>query len=74
MIGNANEWVADCYMLGYVGAPADGSAVDTQNCPQRSLRGAGWTSNPALSTSAARAAAPPAARLNAYGFRVARDL
>jgi hypothetical protein len=54
VIGNANEWVADCYRTGYVGAPADGSAIEMQGCPQRVVRGAGWSSNPFLSRSAAR--------------------
>jgi formylglycine-generating enzyme required for sulfatase activity len=74
MIGNANEWVADCYIPGYSSAPADGSAVDMQGCQQRSVRGAGWSSNPFVSRSAARTFAPPATRLNVDGFRIARDL
>ena len=74
MIGNANEWVADCYVDGYGAAPADGSAVEITGCQQRSVRGGGWSSNPYLSRSAARTYAPAAARLNVDGFRIARDL
>jgi carboxyl-terminal processing protease len=73
MIGNANEWVADCYTAGYAGAPADGSAADVPNCQQRAVRGAGWTSIPFLSRSAARSFATPLMRVNVDGFRIARE-
>jgi formylglycine-generating enzyme required for sulfatase activity len=74
MIGNIAEWVADCYFDGYAAAPADGSAFDMLGCQQRAVRGGSWGSNPYLSRSAARTYAPQNARVNLYGFRVARDL
>jgi formylglycine-generating enzyme required for sulfatase activity len=74
MIGNVNEWVADCYFDGYATAPSDGSAMEFTGCMQRSVRGGGWSSNPYNSRSAARTYAPPNARLQIDGFRVARDL
>jgi formylglycine-generating enzyme required for sulfatase activity len=74
MIGNVNEWVADCYVDGYGTAPTDGSAVEITNCQQRSVRGGGWSSVPYLARSAARTFAPANARLQVDGFRIARDL
>lgn len=37
--GNVAEWVADCYQNHYLGAPSDGSAVYTDNCSSRVVRG-----------------------------------
>jgi formylglycine-generating enzyme required for sulfatase activity len=74
MIGNLNEWVADCYVDGYATAPTDGSAVEVTGCQNRSVRGAGWSSSPYNARVAARTYAPNAARINVDGIRVARDL
>jgi formylglycine-generating enzyme required for sulfatase activity len=74
MIGNVAEWVADCYFDGYASAPTDGSAVDAAGCQARAVRGGSWGASPYLSRSAARSYAGAIARVNTYGFRVARDL
>ena len=74
MIGNVNEWVADCYMDGYAAAPKDGSAFEMAGCQQRSVRGGGWGANPYFARAAARSYAPSTARVNVDGFRVAREL
>ena len=74
MIGNVNEWVADCYVDGYGTAPTDGSAVEITGCQQRSVRGGAWGSVPYLVRSAARTFAPANARLQVDGFRIAQDL
>lgn len=42
MIGNANEFVQDCYVDGYIGAPVDGSARENGECEERVLRGGAW--------------------------------
>jgi formylglycine-generating enzyme required for sulfatase activity len=39
MLGNATEWVADCYHESYADAPADGSAWDESPCTYRVIRG-----------------------------------
>jgi formylglycine-generating enzyme required for sulfatase activity len=74
MIGNVNEWVADCYVDGYATAPIDGSVFEVTGCQYRSVRGGGWSSNPYYARAAARSYAPSAARMNVDGIRVARDL
>lgn len=73
MLGNAREWVEDCYVATYDGAPADGSAVDPKSCPTRVIRGGYWASNPADMRSANRARIGPSLRTHYMGFRVAMD-
>ena len=41
-LGNVWEWVDDCYHTSYDGAPADGSAWQTNDCNQRVIRGGSW--------------------------------
>ncbi|MGH1373758.1 MAG: bifunctional serine/threonine-protein kinase/formylglycine-generating enzyme family protein [Cellvibrionaceae bacterium] len=37
--GNVGEWIEDCYQDHYLGAPRDGSAVTSDNCSARVVRG-----------------------------------
>ena len=47
MIGNAGEWVEDCWHKDYSGAPSDGSAwTSGTDCRLRVLRGSGWPTRP----------------------------
>ncbi len=74
-IGNAREWVQDCYTASYRGRPQDGRAWDWGGgCEQRGVRGGSWATRPAQSRSAARGAEPQGLRQSDLGFRVARDL
>ena len=70
--GNVQEWVEDCYMPTYDGAPTDGSAR-TWNCPTRVLRGGSYLSPKIEVRPAARARIKADARQFYIGFRVARD-
>lgn len=70
--GNVQEWVADCYMPTYDGAPSDGSAR-TWNCPTRVLRGGSYLSRKTEIRPAARARMNAEALQFDIGFRVARD-
>ena len=74
MLGNAWEWVQDCYTLSYVGAPSDGSAWEEDDCAGRVLRGASWASTPKYLRAAHRGGEWPSFRSDYTGFRVARDL
>ncbi len=70
--GNVQEWVADCYMPTYDGAPTDGSAR-TWSCPTRVLRGGSYLSRKTEVRPAARSRTKAGALQFDIGFRVARD-
>lgn len=70
-LGNVWEWVEDCQSVNYVGAPNDGSARVSENCPQRVYRGGGW-SGPASVRAAVRNSNTPNYRSQLLGFRVVR--
>jgi formylglycine-generating enzyme required for sulfatase activity len=74
MLGNLSEWVEDCYNKSYEGAPTDGRAWTTADCPRRVLRGGNWSNSPAGVRSANRNGDPPSLRNMIVGFRVARTL
>ncbi len=44
MLGNAWEWVQDCWHETYEKAPADGSAWSDAECPRHVVRGGSWRS------------------------------
>jgi formylglycine-generating enzyme required for sulfatase activity len=73
-VGNAWQWVADCYHDSYAGAPADGSAWDAgADCPLRPRRGGAWNESSHDSRNSARVGVYATARNNDFGFRVVRD-
>jgi formylglycine-generating enzyme required for sulfatase activity len=74
MLGNVREWVQDCHIEGYEGAPADGSARDASPCEARVVRGGAWVDGPSTSRSAYRYAEKEDFRNYQVGFRVAREL
>lgn len=75
MIGNVAEWTADCHHDGFAGAPADGSAWDAHlACPERNVRGSGWSLSGWTTRAAQRINDPIAQRNNHLGLRVVRDL
>lgn len=75
MAGNVGQWVEDCAMHSYVGAPTDGSAVTRGNCLVRRMRGGAWTHDAQLHDirSAERESGNITDRGSNLGFRVARD-
>lgn len=74
MGGNVMEWVEDCWHDSFIRAPSDGSAWVNPGCNRRVIRGASWSSNPAMSRSAFRLSSRSEATDARVGFRVARDL
>ncbi len=73
MLGNAWEWVEDCWQFNYNGAPSDGS-VWTSNCiagNNRVLRGGSWLYHLGPG-SASRSRISPVSRSIDHGFRLAR--
>jgi formylglycine-generating enzyme required for sulfatase activity len=77
MQGNVWEFTEDCYQESYAGAPADGSAVITPDCPRRTVRGGGWLNGPGETTGdgehrpANRGRNSPGLHFDSMGFRVA---
>ena len=74
MHGNVREWVEDCYNNSYKGAPADGSARESEDCSSRVFRGGSCYSRPEALRSASRSRTITGYRGQLIGFRVARDL
>lgn len=72
MLGNAWEWVADCWRDSHAGASVDGSAVAGE-CETRVLKGGAFNSSAWRLRPAHRIAKNGAARESDNGFRVARD-
>ena len=76
MIGNVQEWTADCWNETYDGAPADGRAWRQGDCSLSVTRGASfyWKHYPVHFRSSARHTARPGWGENYIGFRVARKM
>ena len=74
MLGNAPEWVTDCWRGNYKNAPTDGAAFTNSDCKKRTIRGGSWAHWPDLVRSATREHDEPYDREIKYGFRVVREL
>ena len=72
MHGNALEWVQDCRHENYDGAPGDGSAWESGDCPTRVLRGGAFVSTARVLRSTFRGWERPELRVDFVGFRCAR--
>ena len=72
--GNVWEWVEDCYVDSYSGAPTNGAARTTGECRYRVFRGGSWDYFPHYLRSAYRVRNSPDFRDFNLGFRVTRTL
>ncbi len=78
MLGNASEWVLDCYHKSYEGSPSNGSSWDN-NCVTgiyggKVHRGGAYHDDPLGLRTAARNYIKGSYRSKSIGFRVIRDL
>lgn len=73
MAGNAWEWTQDCWRDSYVGAPADGSAMESGGCDRRAIRGGSWRARPNSLRSFGRGHSAPAIRGDDLGLRVVAE-
>ena len=74
IIGNAREWVMDCFTASYAGRPPDARAWTWQGgCEQKGVRGGSFASRPRDARAPARGAELAGHRQSDLGFRVARD-
>jgi formylglycine-generating enzyme required for sulfatase activity len=74
ILGNAGEWVQDCYLNNFTETPTDGSAATSGDCSRRVIRGGSWRGEPRELRSANRARITATIRDRSMGFRVAADL
>jgi formylglycine-generating enzyme required for sulfatase activity len=74
MLGNAWEWVADCWNENYQGAPTDGSARQTGTCGERPFRGGSWNTKLNDVRPGYRDREEKDERHDNLGFRVVRPL
>jgi formylglycine-generating enzyme required for sulfatase activity len=72
--GNVWEWTQDCWNSNYNGAPSNGSAMISDNCSKRVLRGGSWASTPRVLRSANRNWTNSGKRYSGDGFRVTKSL
>lgn len=72
MLGNVEEWVADCWNGSHRGAPETARARLAGHCTSHVVRGGGWDSPPAEATLSYRSFS--SVRNSARGFRVLREL
>lgn len=73
-IGNATEWVEDCYADSYANAPTDGSAYVTPACESGFTRGGRYHLQADYARSASRLGELAEKRVEWNGFRIARDI
>ncbi|MEO1136672.1 MAG: SUMF1/EgtB/PvdO family nonheme iron enzyme, partial [Pseudomonadota bacterium] len=74
VLGNAGEWVQDCYVNNFTQTPRDGSAATDGDCGRRVVRGGTWRSESAGLRVANRSRITATTRDRSLGFRVAADL
>jgi formylglycine-generating enzyme required for sulfatase activity len=74
MLGGVAQWVQDCWVPNYQGAPVDGSARELRGCVRRVLRGGSFRSGAEDILPVARNFYDAPVRYQANGFRVARSL
>jgi formylglycine-generating enzyme len=75
MIGNAAEWVEDCWNDSYIKAPDDGGPWTLGQCNRRVVRGGSWFNvHSRFLRAASRVSHAVDTRVSATGFRVARRL
>ena len=72
MLGNVEEWVADCWNGSHRGAPDIALPRTGGHCTSHVVRGGGWDSPPAEATLSYRSFS--SVRNSARGFRVVREL
>lgn len=73
LLGNVAEWVLECGMPTYDGAPEDGSLVNSgQSCATHGVRGGAWDSKPEALTASRRGFARTAG--DDRGIRLVKEL
>jgi formylglycine-generating enzyme required for sulfatase activity len=71
--GGLSEWVQDCWVKDYKGAPEDGSAKMIPQCGNHVLRGSAWNNSVSYARVSSRDFYDSNVRYPTHGFRVARS-
>ncbi len=74
MLGNASEWVQDCWESQHENVPSDGRAYETEACTSRTIRGSDWQTFADMAEFVNRESLAPTASSTTLGFRVVRQL
>lgn len=75
LLGNANEWTADCWHENHAARPSSSVArLASGDCGLRVMKGQGWTAIAASTRAAFRLKMNATDRRFTFGFRVARDV
>lgn len=74
MLGNAQEWVEDCWHENYRDGPSTQAARVDGDCAIGVMRGQGWTGSATVIRSAFRLKMDRADRRFTFGFRVVREM
>lgn len=74
VLGNAREWVADCYVNNFVKAPTDGTSVTDGDCGKRVIRGGAWSNEPVDMRTANRSRIDSGVTAQYMGVRLAAEL
>jgi formylglycine-generating enzyme len=74
MLGNVANWLEDCYVDSYSGAPTDGNPNTSGACTTRVVRGGSWNDYPTSVRAAYRGSYEPVGRGSGIGFRLARTI
>jgi sulfatase modifying factor 1 len=75
MIGNAWEWVADCWTINHDALPADGAAASTGFCDESPLRGGAYGTGPLFTRSSTRGGPKSRTMRQSWiGFRMAAEM
>ncbi|MEO1321926.1 MAG: SUMF1/EgtB/PvdO family nonheme iron enzyme [Pseudomonadota bacterium] len=73
MTSNVREWTLDCYVNNYSNAPTDGSAVTSDGCTYRVVRGGSFENAPADHRTSARSRYRPTTEVDHIGIRLVAD-
>lgn len=72
MLGNAWQWMADCWTTSLPELPRDGRARSQRGCTERTVRGGGWNYSPRYIRAGFRYGEPATDVVSSNGFRVIR--
>jgi formylglycine-generating enzyme required for sulfatase activity len=74
LMGNAWEWVQDCYADSLAAIPSDGAPSSAQDCQLHTVRGGAWSATARMLRVTVRGKAPANEGFDDVGFRIVRTM